>query len=176
MNPWLRPLLLLTAIAVPSLATAGEIVADTFVAKLNGNIRIPLAAGRWQVTDTERTSPTAIAALRLSESAKGSHPVCDVTSAPGMAATATHEEIAEVFARGMRDSGMDLGPMEMRSVGGRPVIRFNTVLNRSGGAAKGDAYILRGEKDYFFVICATNNTVYESVRGAFEDLVAGIRY
>ena len=168
--------LLLAAVLLPTLAAAGEIVADTFTGKLNGAIQIPLSSGRWLATDTEGSAPTAVAALRLAKAINGTHPTCDVTSAPGMAATASHEEIAENIARGLRESGMDLGPMETRRIGGRPVIRFNTVLNRQGGAAKGDAYILRGDKDYFFVICAANNLAYEAARGAFEDLVAGIRY
>jgi hypothetical protein len=155
---------------------SGEIVADTFVGKRNGAIRIPLMAGRWQVTDTEQGGPTSIAALKLATAIGGAHPVCDVTSAPGMAATATHEEIAEVIAKGMRDAGMDLGPMEKRTYGGRTAIRFNTVLNRSSGAAKGDAYILRGEKDYFFIICSAPHAAYEAARGAFDELVDGVRY
>lgn len=176
MNLALEKTLLKMLLLLPLCAMAGEIASDTFVARLNGRIEIPLAGGRWQATDTERTAPTAIAALKHAAPVNGTHPTCDITSAPGMATTAAHEEIADVIAKGMRDSGMDLGPMEMRRLGGRPVIRFNTVLNRQGGAAKGDAYILRGEKDYFFVICAANNLAYDLARGAFEDLVASIRY
>lgn len=172
----LKKNLMLSAAMLPLCAMAGEIVSDTFMSRLNGRIEIPLAGGRWQASDTERTAPTAIAALKLAAPVSGTHPTCDVTSAPGMATTAGHEEIAEVIAKGMRDSGMDLGPMELRRIGGRPVIRFNTVLNRQGGAAKGDAYVLRGEKDYFFVICAANNLAYDSARESFEDLVASIRY
>lgn len=164
------------ALALSSLAAAGEISADAFVAKQNGSIRIPLSGGRWQLTDTERNGPTSVAALRHSTAINDTHPTCDVTSAPGMANTATHEEIAVVMAKGMRDAGMDLGPTEMRSYGGRPVIRFNTVLNRNSGAAQGDAYILRGDKDYFFVICSASSVAYAAARSAFDDLVGSIRY
>lgn len=164
------------ALALSSLAAAGELSADAFVAKQNGSLRIPLSGGRWQLTDTERNGPTSVATLRRSSAINDTHPTCDVTSAPGMANTASHEEIAAVMAKGMRDAGMDLGPMEVRSYGGRPALRFNTVLNRSGGAAQGDAYILRGDKDYFFVICSASSTAYSAARGEFDALVESIRY
>ena len=116
------------------------------MARLNGRIEIPLAGGRWQATDTERTAPTAIAALKHAAPVNGTHPTCDITSAPGMATTAAHEGDRRRHCEGMRDSGMDLGPMEMRRLGGRPVIRFNTVLNRQGRCRQGDAYIPCGAR------------------------------
>lgn len=157
-------------------AMSGEIVDGAFVGKQNGEIRVPLAAGRWQATDTERSAPTAVVSLRLATPIGGTHPVCDVTSAPGMGASAEHVEVAELIAKGMRDKGMDLGPAELRQYNGRQVIRYSTVLNSQGGSAKGDAFILRGARDYFFVTCSANAAIYERVRDVFEDLVETIRY
>ena len=97
------------------------------------------------------------------------HPTCDMTSAPGMATTAGMRRSPRLsrkdarFRHGSRTDG-DAPPRP-------PVIRFNTVPT-ARRCRQGDAYILRGEKDYFFVICAANNPPTIRRGNRFEDLVA----
>lgn len=158
-------------------AVAGEVVDGVYIARQNGSIRIPLGDGQWQAGDREASGPTAIATLRLKAPIVGVHPSCDVTSAQGMVANVGHEEFAELVARGMLDAGLDLGPRERRHFGNRAVVRFNVVLNRrGGGSAVGEAYVLRGDKDYYVVNCTAPAAAYEAARPAFDALVGSLSY
>lgn len=171
-----RSMVCVGLLALAGLAEAGEIVDGAFVARQGDAFHIPLANGRWQVTDREGAGPTSVALLRLSAPVVGTHPTCDITRAPGMVGSVDQDALAGMVAKGMLDAGMDLGPMQLRQIGDRPVIRFNAVLNRSGGSAAGDAYVLRGSADYFIVNCSAPAAAYESAKPLFDELVGSLRY
>lgn len=171
-----RPLICAALLSCACVAKAGEVVDGAYVARHGSDFQVPLTGGRWQVTDREGAGPTSVATLRLASPVVGTYPACDITRAPGMVGSIDQEALAEMVGKGMLDAGMDLGPMQMRQIGGRPVVRFNAVLNRSGGSAAGDTYVLRGRADYFIVNCSAHAAAYESAKPLFDDLVASLRY
>ena len=114
-------------------AAAGEIAADTFVpASQRCDPDSASSAAGWRPTPKAR--PRTAAGPCGWRRINGTHPTCDVTSAP-----AWRQRPAMMRRRGHRLRPARIrhgsGPMETRRIMAARVIRFNTVLNCQGGAA-----------------------------------------
>jgi len=169
-------LVVVGCVFVAGSSLAGEVAGNTFVGKRNGSIEVVSPGGKWELRDMEAEGPTAIVSLKLKEAIQGSHPGCAVTSMPGMVASVEMSELADLLRKNMVDAGMGLGLLETRRLGGKNVQAFSTLMVKNAASAKGETFLLRGEKDYFVVNCSASSAAYEAARPLFAEVVGSMKY
>lgn len=168
------PLIAALFLSPPTLA--GEIIGNTFLGAKNGTIEIVSPEGKWEIKDMEDKGPNAVADLKLKDPIKGTSPTCSVTSATKIAAMIEPDAMAGIMRKALQDQGMELGPLESRRYGGKPVLVHPVSMTKSGNVAKGLFFLLRGPTDYFAVSCIANSVAYDEAVSAFEDLIGKMKY
>ena len=166
-------LVILLELAIP--VFAGEVIGNTYISEKDGTIEI--TTSEWDIKDTEVAGRAQIARLELKAAPEsGFTGTVLVYRLSNFGGAVKVDTILSQLRAGVEKNGAKVGMLEPKRFAGKPVQVFGYYMEKDGGRADGQMYLVEGPKALYWLNCTANIKIWEHVRQKCDELMAQVKY